>query len=122
VNSFFADHEAYSALHPKLPPSIAHALEASPVGFLAWVYQLIHTVSDKIESAGNLITRTLLLYLPGVYSNTTSYKELFAAFALVSAGQVQRIGVPTSVLQFGGAVRHPAPGSFQFVGELQFYP
>jgi pimeloyl-ACP methyl ester carboxylesterase len=99
TNAFFGPHSAYSAIHSTYPLSIAYALNDSPVGFLAWMYQLAQTVSDKPYSAQELITDTLMLYIPGVENNIRSYKELFSQTALLPD---ENFTVPTSVLQFGG--------------------
>ena len=107
VNVFFTNHSAYSSIHSTLPLSIADALNDSPVGFLAWMYQLVYTVSDKPYSAEQLITEALLLYLPGVYGNIRSYKEIFPAIQLVADGEFPTTNVPTSVLQFGGFSSYP---------------
>jgi pimeloyl-ACP methyl ester carboxylesterase len=99
-NAFFGPHSAYSALHSTYPLSIAYALNDSPIGYLAWFYQLVRTASDKPYSAQEVITETLLLYIPGVYNNIRSYKELFSQTGLIPD---TKFTVPTSVLQFGGA-------------------
>lgn len=107
VNAFFTNHSAYSAIHSTLPLSIAHALNDSPVGFLAWMWQLVYTVSDELYSASELITQALLLYIPGVYGNIRSYKELFPTLQALADGLVEQSAVPTSVLQFGGLNGYP---------------
>jgi pimeloyl-ACP methyl ester carboxylesterase len=77
LDAFGNNHAAYSAVSSTLPLSVAYAFLDSPVGFLAWVWQLVHTVDDRVQTAESLIRRTLLLYLPGPYNNIRSYKELF---------------------------------------------
>lgn len=77
INAFFANHSAYAEIHSTLPLSLAHALNDSPVGFLAWMWQLVYTVNDVLETPYQLITRALLLFIPGVYGNIRSYKELY---------------------------------------------
>ncbi|KAJ4301056.1 hypothetical protein N0V90_003146 [Kalmusia sp. IMI 367209] len=98
INAFFGSHSAYSALHSTYPLSIAYALNDSPVGFLAWRYQLAWTVSDKPYTPEELITEALLLYIPGVYGNIRNYKELFSLTQFVPK---KPFTVPTSVLQYG---------------------
>lgn len=115
ANAFFSEHGAYSSIHSTLPLSIADALNDSPVGFLAWMYQLVYTVSDQPYTAEHLITEALLLYLPGVYGNIRSYKELFPAIQLVADGQFPTTNVPTSVLQFGGFSSYPGLEGTTFV-------
>lgn len=114
-NVFLTMYGAYSALHSTLPLSVAYALDDSPVGFLAWVYQLVYTVSDNSYSPSELITQALLLYLPGVYSNIRSYKELFPALIPLTAYQAEKPGVPTSVLQFGGITSYPGMQALNYV-------
>jgi pimeloyl-ACP methyl ester carboxylesterase len=103
INAFFANHSAYSAIHSSYPLSIAYALNDSPVGFLAWMYQLVYTVSDQVYTASELIREALLLYIPGVYGNIRSYKELFA---LPNFEPGRDTPVPTSALQFGLGTRN----------------
>lgn len=98
INAFFASHSAYSAIHSTLPLSIAYALNDSPLGFAAWRYQLAWTVDDKVPTPEQVVTETLLLYLPGVYGNIRSYKELFGT---ANFSPSKPFTVPTTVLQFG---------------------
>jgi hypothetical protein len=100
ANAFFTEHSAYAGIQSTLPLSIADALNDSPVGFLAWMYQLVYTVSDKTYTTSRLITEALLLYLPGVYGNIRSYKELYPSFTLLANGELKTTRVPTSALQF----------------------
>ncbi|KAK7184088.1 hypothetical protein PSPO01_09794 [Paraphaeosphaeria sporulosa] len=104
MNTFFTNHSAYSSIHSTLPLSLAYALNDSPVGFLAWRYQLAWTMSDVSYTPDELITETMLLYLPGVYGNIRSYKELFALTAFTPRVPFT---VPTTVLQFGDTSHYP---------------
>jgi pimeloyl-ACP methyl ester carboxylesterase len=110
--AFFGQHSAYSSLQSTYPLSLAYAMNDSPVGFLAWVYHLAQTVNDKQYSAQELITDTLMLYIPGVYNNIRSYKELFSLTALIPD---EKFTVPTSVLQFGGMSRYPEISNSNYV-------
>lgn len=112
INAFFANHSAYSSIHSTLPLSLAYALNDSPVGFLAWHYQLARTVSDIAYTPGQLITNALLLYLPGVYGNIRSYKELFDTSEFSPRTPFT---VPTTVLQFGGETLYPELAAFNYV-------
>lgn len=101
INSldYFGTYDsAYAALSSTVPLSVAYAFNDSPVGFLAWVWQLVYFVDDTIQTAETLIRRTLLLYLPGPYNNIRSYKEL----------------IPTAVSLFD----FPGGSSYQHVGIL----
>jgi pimeloyl-ACP methyl ester carboxylesterase len=108
---FFGDHSSYSAVHSMLPLSVAYALNDSPVGFLAWRYQVAYTVSDVDYSFDELITEALLLYLPGVYGNIRAYKELFI---LEAFNPRVPFTVPTAVLQFGGVDHYPGLSDINF--------
>ncbi|KAF1957895.1 alpha/beta-hydrolase [Byssothecium circinans] len=112
INGFFSSHAGYSAIHSTLPLSLADALNDSPVGFLAWMWQLVFTVSDQAYTPTELITRAFLLYLPGVYGNIRSYKELYSpAYFAPSKPST----VPTSALQFGGVNGYPELANFNYV-------
>lgn len=117
IQAFLADHSAYSSIHSTLPLSIADALNDSPVGFLAWMYQLVFTVSDQAYTATELITQALLLYIPGVYGNIRSYKELYGHFA-----PEKNKTVPTSVLQFGNTSAYPELDGFNYVVSCRLMP
>ena len=112
--SFITNHSAYAEVMSTLPLSIAYPLNDSPMGFLAWIYQLVHTVSDKPWTVPKLIHQTLLLYMPGVMGNIRSYKALFNGLNKLSSGGLNATGVPTSVLQFGGIDAYPALANFNF--------
>jgi pimeloyl-ACP methyl ester carboxylesterase len=112
MNAFFTAHSAYATIHSTLPLSLAYALNDSPIGFLAWRYQLARTVSDVDFSFDELITDTLLLYLPGVYGNIRSYKEMFDAAGFAPSVPFT---VPTTVLQFGGTGLYPELANFNYV-------
>lgn len=46
VNKFLTKCTGYSAIQSTLPLSIAYTFNDSPLGFLAWIYQLYHSVND----------------------------------------------------------------------------
>lgn len=113
VNAFTTNYSAYAEIHSTLPLSIAYALNDSPVGFLAWMYQLVYMVSDQAYSASDLITEALLLYIPGVYGNIRSYKTLYSPALFAPE---RKTGVPTSVLQFGGI----GPGAYEALAGFNY--
>jgi pimeloyl-ACP methyl ester carboxylesterase len=124
VNEYLTNHSAYASVHSTLPLSIAYALNDSPVGFLAWMYQLVYTVSDQEYSAHELVRQALLLYLPGVYGNIRSYKELFNLAYFVPKRDTS---VPTSALQFGlpggnTGYKYPAMKDFNYVVSFSLLP
>lgn len=112
--AFLANHSAYSAIHTTFPLSLAYALNDSPIGFLAWMFQLVYSGSDQVYSKAELVRQAFLLYLPGVYGNIRAYKELFA---LPNFMQERLNTVPTSALQFGGFgnTAYPELVGFNFV-------
>ena len=79
------------------------------------MYQLVYTVSDKPSPAHHLITEALVLYLPGVYGNIRSYKELYPSLTLLANGDLKTTGVSTSALQFGGVTSYPGFSDLTFV-------
>jgi pimeloyl-ACP methyl ester carboxylesterase len=87
----FGDHDsAYALISATVPLSVAYAFSDSPVGFVAWVWQLVYFVDDTIQTAEKLIRRTLLLYLPGPYNNIRTYKELFTTVVSLSQRLIRR--------------------------------
>ena len=65
----------YFAEQSTRPLALAESLSDSPLGFLAWMWQLRHVVSGSyIYTAQELITDALMLFIPGVYGNVRSYK------------------------------------------------
>lgn len=112
-DDFFGYHSGYSAIHRTLPLALAYTLNDSPIGFLAWYYHLADVVSDRPFSPHDVVTNTLLLWIPGVYGNIRSYKELFGVFI-----PDENYTVPTSVLQFGGTQHYPALEGLTFAVSL----
>jgi hypothetical protein len=90
-----------------MPLSIAYALNDSPLGFLAWMYQLYFTVSDNTynRTASEVITQALMLYIPGVYGNIRACKELYSSELFAAK---KKSLVPTSALQYGSTARYTA--------------
>lgn len=77
INAYMNQYSAYASIHSTLPLSLAHSLSDSPVGFLAWIWQVVYTLGDVPGTSEELIRRTLPLYIQGPYGNIRSYKELF---------------------------------------------
>lgn len=74
--SFNTDDFGYYAEQSTRPLALTESLTDSPVGFLAWMWQLRHVVSGEYDyTASELITDALMLFIPGVYGNVRSYKE-----------------------------------------------
>jgi pimeloyl-ACP methyl ester carboxylesterase len=71
-------HNSYNLVHQGTPLSFAQSLNDSPVGFASWVWHLMNAVSNGFEySLDEIIRDTFLLYVPGVFGNIRSYKEIF---------------------------------------------
>lgn len=100
LNAFQTKRSAYASVHSTYPLSIAHALQDSPMGFLAWMWELDYSVRDLSVPypMSDLVSQALTLFLPGVYGNIRSYKELFPELV---QGPKRETNVSTSILQFG---------------------
>lgn len=94
-----------------LPLALAHALTDSPVGAMSWIYQILYQIGDQNCTETEIITRTLMLYIPGLYRNIRAYKGMFKGPNFVPA---QNKTVPTSVLQFGGSNHYPVLASLNY--------
>ncbi|PVI00160.1 alpha/beta-hydrolase [Periconia macrospinosa] len=114
LNAFLTDHTGYSAIHSTFPLSIAYALNDSPLGFLAWMYQGYFTVNDNAykHTSEEIITQALLLYIPGVYGNIRAYKEMYGLELFAAK---KKSSVPTSALQYGGTDGYPALANWNYV-------
>ncbi len=110
LNAGSANHLSYSAVHREASLSVAHALNNSPVGFLAWMYEVVYRDSDQKYTYEELITQAMLLWIPGVYGNTRSYREIEG-----SVGDWNKTKLPTSVLQFGGIDGYNDTEAFSYV-------
>jgi pimeloyl-ACP methyl ester carboxylesterase len=114
LTAFLGTHSGYSSIQSSYPLSLAYAMNDSPAGFLAWVYQLSTTMNDRPYAKADIITNTLLLWIQGVYSNIRTYKEIFST-AMFTPDSF--FTVPTGVLQFGGVggATYPELASFNYV-------
>lgn len=99
MNAYFSIHSAYASVDSIFPLSISYALNDSPIGFLAWMWQLDFTVRDQssIFTMQELVSQMMTLFIPGVYGNIRSYKELFPT--VVRGAKPSRVA--TSILQWG---------------------
>jgi pimeloyl-ACP methyl ester carboxylesterase len=114
LTAFLGTHSGYSSIQSTYPLSLAYAMNDSPAGFLAWVYQLSTTMNDRPYAKADIITNTLLLWIQGVYSNIRDYKEIFSTSMFTPD---TFFTVPTSVLQFGGVggATYPELANFNYV-------
>ncbi|KAF4991314.1 hypothetical protein FDECE_14084 [Fusarium decemcellulare] len=77
-NEWFTNHSAYATAHTQKPLALSYAFTDSPVGYLAWIWDLMYAVSDGYSyKAKELITDTMMLFIPGPYSNIRWYLESF---------------------------------------------
>jgi pimeloyl-ACP methyl ester carboxylesterase len=71
-------HTSYSAVQSQKPLAVSYAFGDSPVGYMAWIWDLVNTISDGyVYEPSELITNTLMLLFPGAYSNIRWYLEFF---------------------------------------------
>ncbi|RKL39435.1 hypothetical protein BFJ72_g6909 [Fusarium proliferatum] len=105
-NEWFASHFAYSEVHTQKPLALSLAFTDSPVGFLGWIWDLIHTVSDGYKySYQELITDVMMLYIPGPYRNIRLYLEALKLDKM----SFPKSTVPTGVSEWGNG-NGPFPG------------
>ena len=78
-NAWFANHSSYANVHAQKPLALSQALNDSPVGFAGWIWDLSHQLSDTEYSFHEIITNTLMLYIPGAYNNIRSYLEIYSS-------------------------------------------
>lgn len=99
VNAYLDVHGGYALVHSTYPLAIAHALNDSPIGFLAWMWHLDFTGRDLSipYTMKELVSQAMTLFIPGVYGNIRGYKELTP---VVLPGR-KPSRMPTSVTQWG---------------------
>lgn len=77
-HAFQKKHAGYLGISNSRTLQLAFALGDSPLGFLAWMLQLVVINSDGFAyGMEEIVTRALTLWVPGVYGNVRSYKEIF---------------------------------------------
>ncbi|KAH7316980.1 Alpha/Beta hydrolase protein [Stachybotrys elegans] len=114
ANAWMNSHSAYSTVHSQKPLALSYAFTDSPVGFLAWIWDLAYTASDGYEcSEEELITDTMMLWIPGPYANIRTYLEYYKPGNM----QFPTSTVPTGVSQWGFG-----QGPFQDIGNFPFVP
>ena len=64
--------------HANVPLALSQAMSDSPMGLLAWFLHINHGSSDGFEpNLQDLITDTMMLWIPGAYANMRAYLEFF---------------------------------------------
>lgn len=82
-NIWYSTHAAYSTVQSQKPLALSFAFTDSPVGFLGWMWDLMHAVSDGYTySYEELITDAMMLFIPGPYSNIRAYLEAYKVITL----------------------------------------
>lgn len=76
VQAFGNGFNAYMTIQSQGPLKLGQALNDSPVGYAGWIWHLIHALSDGYPfTLKQIVTRTLLLWIPGAYGNLRIYLE-----------------------------------------------
>ncbi|RBR23914.1 uncharacterized protein FIESC28_03224 [Fusarium coffeatum] len=97
-NEWYSSHSAYMTIHAQKPLALSLALTDSPVGFLGWMWDLVHAVSDGYKyTYENLITDAMMLFIPGPYANIRSYLEALKPGMM----DYPKSMVPTGVTEWG---------------------
>ncbi|KAF5664979.1 epoxide hydrolase [Fusarium heterosporum] len=99
-NDWYTSHSAYSTINAQKPLTLSYGLGDSPVGLLAYIWDLMHMISDGYKySYEELITDAFMLYMPGPYSNIRSYLEAYKSGMM----DFHKNDVPTGVSQWNNA-------------------
>jgi hypothetical protein len=78
LQAYMTKHAAYASVQSQRPLALAAAMADSPVGYAAWIWHLMHAVSDGYAySHDDLITATMMLWIQGPYGNLRTYKEFY---------------------------------------------
>jgi hypothetical protein len=76
-DSWYASHWGYAVIHGQKPLALAQALADSPVGFLAWYWDVNYATSGGYKySYEQLITDAMMLWIPGPFANIRLYLEM----------------------------------------------
>ena len=104
LGAMWRERQGYAAIQSTRPQTLAHALNDSPVGLLAWDLEWFvdhdpaATVQTPIDPAA-ILTDVTVTWLTGTAgSSARTYKEAAGAFA----GGLPSSGVPTAVACFPG--------------------
>lgn len=79
ISSFLAfenQFAAYMSIQSQSPLKVGQALTDSPVGFAGWIWHHDQWCSDGYAySFDEIITQTMMLWIPGAYGNIRTYTE-----------------------------------------------
>ncbi|KAK2004878.1 epoxide hydrolase [Colletotrichum falcatum] len=98
VLAFSSGFNAYMTIQSQGPLKLGQALNDSPVGYAGWIWHLIHALSDGYPfTLKQIVTRTLLEWIPGAYGNIRTYLEWLKPENM----NFPPSEVPTGVAQWG---------------------
>ncbi|WDK23212.1 epoxide hydrolase [Colletotrichum graminicola] len=98
VLAFSSGFNAYMTIQSQGPLKLSQALNDSPVGYAGWIWHLIHVLSDGYPfTLKQVVTRTLLEWIPGAYGNVRTYLEWLKPESM----NFPQSDVPTGVAQWG---------------------
>ncbi|KAK8096052.1 epoxide hydrolase [Apiospora kogelbergensis] len=98
VLAFNSGFNAYMTIQSQGPLKLGQALNDSPVGYAGWIWHLIHAMSDGYPfTPKQVVTRTLLEWIPGAYGNVRTYLEWLKPESM----NFPQSEVPTGVAQWG---------------------
>ncbi|APA06073.1 hypothetical protein sscle_01g008430 [Sclerotinia sclerotiorum 1980 UF-70] len=108
-NNYYA---GYRDIQQTRPEQLAIAMTDSPVGFAAWIYDFMFMhVDGYVWTLEEIITWTMMYYIPGPYAGMRMYKELAKAGTWLNEGFL-RIGNPVGVIGFPQDLGYKTPTSW----------
>ncbi|KAM0350961.1 hypothetical protein ACHAPU_002739 [Fusarium lateritium] len=114
TNEWYASHSAYSTINAQKPLALTYGLSDSPIGLLAYIWDLMHMISDGYKySYEELITDAFMLYMPGPYSNIRTYLEAYKPGMM----DFHKSDIPTGVSEWANP-----NGPFPEIASAQLVP
>lgn len=87
TQAFQAEDFGYANIHSTRPLQLAHGMTDSPVGWAAWIWQLIKALNDGYDySYEYIISTAYTLWLQGAYANIRTYKEFLKVWYPLDLG------------------------------------
>lgn len=117
-NIFEHQNSGYRFIQQTQPLSLAYALTDSPLGLAMWIEQLVRESIDYSIpttparfSAEELVTWTLMYWIPGPYAASRIYKEgqKDGAFAGYGIGELPYITQPIAISEFPHDIIYDLP-------------
>lgn len=76
ANVYAVNNSGYAAIQETKPLQLAHALTDSPLGFAAWISQILETFSQHYPwTPEEVITWSMMYIIQGPYGGLRIYKE-----------------------------------------------